>query len=113
MFNPSQIETKLDAEINSLLNQLKETTKDSEEYGAILERVAKLHKLKTEEHSIQIEDIVTMDKTESVPWFKRISPDTALIVGANIFGILWLARYERENVIRSKNALGLVMKPRG
>jgi hypothetical protein len=109
MFNPSQIEAKLDAEINSLLNKLKETTKDSEEYGTIIERIARLHKLKTEEHSTQIEDIITMDKTETVAWFKRISPDTALVVTANIFGILWLTRYEREHVINSK-ALGFVMK---
>jgi hypothetical protein len=109
MFNPSRIEVKLDAEINSLLDKLKETTKESEEYGHLVDRITRLHKLKTEEHSTQIEDIVTMDKTETGPWFERISPDTALVVAANIFGILWLTRYERENPITSK-ALGFVMK---
>jgi hypothetical protein len=93
MFTKSQTETKLDAEINSLLAKLKETTKETEEYGILVDRIAKLHKLKTEERP------------------KQISPDTALIVAANVFGILWLTRYERENVINSK-ALGFIMKPR-
>lgn len=95
MFIKTQTETKLDAEIQSLLDKLETITdKKSEEYGVIVERIAKLHKLKTEERP------------------KQISPDTVLVVAANIFGILWLARYERENVIKSRAALGFVMKPR-
>jgi hypothetical protein len=94
MFIKSSIETKLDAEILSLLAKLKETTKDSEEYINLVERISKLHKLKTEERS------------------KPLSLDTVLIVGANIFGILWLARYERENVIKAPKAFGSVIKPR-
>lgn len=93
MFIKTQTETKLDAEINSLLDKLSET-QDSQEYTTTLERISKLHKLKTEEKS------------------KPISPDTVLVVAANIFGILWLARYERENVVRSQSALKFVMKPR-
>lgn len=95
MFAKSPTEVKLDAEINSLLDKLKETTKDSEEYGKLVERMSKLHKLKAEERPKQ-----------------RISPDTALVVAANIFGILWLARYEREHVIKSPSAFRNVMKPR-
>lgn len=93
MFAKSPIEVKLNAEINSLLDKLKETTKDSEEYGIAVDRLSKLSKLKSDE------------KTQ-LP-----SLDTALIVIANIFGILWLTRYERENVINSK-ALSFIMKPR-
>ena len=95
MLIKSQIETKLDAEILSLLAKLKETTKDSEEYVNLVDRISKLHKLKTEERS------------------KPLSLDTVLIVSANIFGILWLARYERENVIKAPKAFGSVLKPRG
>ena len=90
MFIKSQIETKLDAEILSLLAKLKETTKDTEEYANLVERISKLHKLKTEERS------------------KPLSLDTVLIVSANIFGILWLARYERENVIKAPKAFGQI-----
>jgi hypothetical protein len=93
MFIKSQIETKLDAEILSLLAKLKETTKDSEEYVNLVDRISKLHKLKTEERS------------------KPLSLDTVLIVSANIFGILWLARYERENVIKAPKAFSSVIKP--
>lgn len=93
MLPKSSIEAKLDAEIISLLDKLKETTKDSEEYETLVDRMSKLHKLKSEE------------KTQ-LP-----SLDTVLVVAANIFGILWLTRYERENVINTK-ALGFVMKPR-
>jgi len=94
MFTKTKTETKLDAEINSLLDKLKETTKDSEDYDKHVEHIAKLHKLKTEERS------------------KPISPDTALIVAANIFGILWLARFEKSNVIKAPKAFGFIIKPR-
>jgi hypothetical protein len=94
MFAKSDIETKLDAEINSALEELANKDKMSEEYGALVERIAKLHKLKTEERP------------------KRISPDTALIVAANILGILVLTTFESSNVIKARSALGFVMKPR-
>lgn len=94
MLIKSPIETKLDEEILLALEELKQHRSDSEETAAIVERIAKLHKLKTEER------------------LKLPSLDTALIVGANIFGILWLTRFEKENVIPSKTALGFVMKPK-
>lgn len=93
MFNRSPIEAALDKEILSALAELSQHESTSDEYGAVVERIAKLHKLKSEEK------------------IKLPSLDTALVVAANVFGILWLTRYERENVISSK-ALGFVMKPR-
>lgn len=93
MFPKSSVEAKLNEEIISALNKLESLDPKSEEYGVIVERIAKLHKIKDEE-------------SLNMP-----SMDTVLIVCANIFGILWLTRYEREHVIGSK-ALGFVMKPR-
>lgn len=93
MFIKSSIESKLDEQILSSLEKLSRLESDSEEYGAVVDRVAKLHKLKTEER-LQLPSL-----------------DTALVIGANIFGIIWLTRYEREHVINSK-ALGFVMKLR-
>jgi hypothetical protein len=94
MFAKSDIEVKLDAEIETLLSKLESITdKKSTEYAQIVERLSELHKLRPERS-------------------KRVSPDTMLIVAANIFGILWVARYEREKVIKSRSALGLIMKPR-
>lgn len=91
----SQIESTLDAEILSALKELDGQEKTSEKYGTIVERISKLHKLKSEENR----------------GFRPLSLDTVLVVGANIFGILWLARYERENVIRSPSAMKFVMRP--
>lgn len=94
MFAKNSIESKLDQQIMSALNELDQHTSNTEEYGAIVDRIAKLQKLKSERG------------------LKPPSMDTVLVVGANIFGILWLARYERENVIKARSALGFVMKPR-
>jgi uncharacterized protein (DUF342 family) len=95
MFTKSQTEVELDTEIRALLRRLKETEKDSEEYKTLVEHVSKLHKLKCEES----------------PRMKPISPDTVLVVAANIFGLLLITNYERENVITSK-AFGNILKPR-
>jgi hypothetical protein len=89
----NETESKLDAEIQSLLDQLNETMQDAK-YDALVDRIAKLHKLKTEE--------------KSKP---TISPDTMLLVAANIFGILWLARFEKTGVIKAPKAFGFIMKP--
>jgi hypothetical protein len=108
MLPPTSIETKLDAEINSLLDKLKETTKDSEDYGTLVDRIAKLHKLKAEEHVQLIED-----NQSALPYgLKPPSFDAVLFTAANIFGILWLARYEKENVIKSPRAFSSVMRLR-
>lgn len=93
MFAKSSIESKLDQEIISALETLENQEATSDEYGVVVDRIAKLHKLKSEER------------------LKLPSMDTVLVVGANVFGILWITRYEREHVISSK-ALGFVMRPR-
>jgi hypothetical protein len=113
MLTQSPIETKLDTEIQALLDKLTSSPVTSEEYGTIVERITKLHKLKTEETGVSIDNLIKMREMETREnRFKPISLDTALVVGANIFGILWLTRFEREHVIPSKSALGFVMKPR-
>src|SRR4051794_37435731 len=108
MFTESNIESKLDEEIIASLDKL-ETLKDSpEKYDIVVDRIAKLHNLKTDENKLKTEEY----KLQLDSGLKMPSLDTVLVVSANIFGILWLTRYERENVIRSKSALGFVMKPR-
>jgi|tagenome__1003787_1003787.scaffolds.fasta_scaffold18811809_1 hypothetical protein len=95
MLIKSQIETKLDAEIQSALDTLASfPDKTTKEYGTIVDHVATLYKLKTESRS------------------KQLSPDTMLTVSANIFGILWLTRFERNHVISAKSAFGQIMKPK-
>lgn len=93
MFFKNPIEAKIDEEILSTLKEMKAHEATSEEYATLVERLSKLHKLQSENRR------------------KPISPDTVLVVAANIFGILWLTRYERDNVITARSALSFVKKP--
>lgn len=83
----------VDREITASLEELEQLRGEPEKYNAIVERIGRLQKMKSH-------------KGLTLP-----SPDTMLIVSANIFGILWLARFERENVIKAPNAFRNVMKP--
>lgn len=91
MFIKSQNDSTLDQEIAVALEELKTVRDDPDKYAAAMERVARLQKLKT-------------DKVFKLPL------DTMLVCATNIFGVLWLARYERENVIKSPNAFRTVLK---
>lgn len=92
MFRP-KYESKLDDLILSALEELDSPGKTEDEKSTIVERASKLEKLK------------------SHPGIKPPSMDTVFLVGANIFGILWLARYEKENVIRSPSAFKFILRP--
>lgn len=89
----TKIESLLDTEINAALEELKDLDKNSNEYGQRLERISKLHKLKAEESP------------------KRISPDNALVVAANLVGIIVIIHHERVAMITTK-AMSFVMRPR-
>jgi hypothetical protein len=95
MFIKRPIDAKLDAEIQSALKELQNHEKTSEEYATLVDRISELSKLRTESK------------------FQQISPDTVIFVAANLFGILWLTSFEREHVIPSRAALGLInLRPR-
>lgn len=93
MFNPPKPKSKLDQAIDDALFTLLSHHPTSDEYATIVERVAKLHKLKEIESP------------------QRVSPDTLLTVGANLAGIMMIIHHERLNVVTSK-ALSFVMKPK-
>lgn len=93
----SRIESKLDDEILAVIDVLATKTKTEEDYGALIERLSKLHKLKSEEKTGRL---------------KPPSMDTVLGVAANIFGILWVVRYERTEVIKSQSAFRMILRPR-
>lgn len=107
--NPTP-ESQFDAEIARVLKELSQANPETEEYGKLLERVSKLHKLQTEDLTT-INRIHAENRGPESPVRKPLSPDTVLGVAANIFGILWLTRYEKEHVINSK-ALNFVLRPR-
>lgn len=94
MFIKSRADAKVDEAITAALVTLKSHEPTSNEYVAILEHITRLEKLK------------------SKSGLKPPSLDTVLVVSANLIGIFWLARYERTEVIKSRSALGLVMKPK-
>lgn len=89
----NQNDEALDQEIRIALEELKTLRDEPEKYDAMMERIDTLKGLKT-------------------GGLKPPSVDTMLIVGANIFGILWLTRFESEHVIKARSALNFVMKPR-
>src|SRR3954469_20761680 len=81
----SEIATKLDAEILSALRKLDTLESYSKEYGEVVDRIAKLHELKTKERP------------------KFVSADTAVTVAANLIGIYWLTTYEGYTPTHTKN----------
>lgn len=83
----------LDDAIDRLLVEMKSTDPVSDEYGKLVERLDKLHKMKV------------TDKDNG----RRVSADAMLTVGANLAGIVLILGFERAHIITSK-ALGFVLK---
>lgn len=74
----------LDTTITELMNDMQTHDGDSEEYATMLNRLERLVK----------------QREKLSP--RRFSPDTLLIVGGNLLGILIIVAYEHKNVITSK-----------
>jgi hypothetical protein len=70
--------------IDHILKEMSSVSTDSEKYAQMADQLVKLYNLK------------------EVDSKRKISRDTLAIVAGNIFGIMWIARYEREHVITSK-----------
>lgn len=93
MFTKQKINSALDREIESALKELEKNRDNQEKYDAIVDRIATLQKQKPR-------------------GLVAPSMDTVLIVGANLFGILYLARFERDgNVIKTPKSFGFILKP--
>lgn len=86
--------TPLDEAISELYVNLGEQDPETEEYSRIADQIVKLEKLNAE-----------------IKAKKRISPDVAVTVAANLAGILLIINHERLHVVASK-AIGFVMKTR-
>ena len=93
MFATPKTKTKLEKEIDYAFEKLRDQTMTSEEYGTVLERFLKMHKLQAE---IQPQ---------------RVSPDTVVLAVTNLLGIIMIIKHEHVNVISSK-AMSFVHKPR-
>jgi len=87
MFKKSEIETKIDEEINVLLDALR-TCKNPEEYDEWQKQLTAMHALREK---------------------NNISKEALLSAAVNIAGIIVILSHERTHVIASK-AFGLVKK---
>lgn len=85
--------TKLEVEIDLVLDDMKEMYIDSDEYKASIEHLSKLY------------DIKSKDDTG------RVSPDTMAVVVGNLLGIVLILKHEELNIVTSK-ALGFVLRGR-
>lgn len=94
MFNRTpRAKTELEKALDRALTQLDNSQVDSKEYGEILDRVAKLHKMKEDEKP------------------KSVSKDTMAMIAANLFGIVLIISTEREHVITTK-AMQMLARPK-
>jgi len=87
MFKKSEIDTKIDDQINTLLDALG-TAKSPAEYAEWADQLVKLHALREK---------------------NRVSKEALVTITANVAGIIVILMHERTNVIASK-AFGLVRK---
>lgn len=94
MFNrKSDHESQLEVEIHRVQSYLSGKDIDSKEYADALKHLSELHKLQEKEKPAQV------------------SPDTLLVVGANLLGIFMIIKHEHVNVITSR-AMSMLIKPR-
>jgi hypothetical protein len=93
MFTGDKPESQLEAAINKAYRDLDSHPVGTEKYVQTLDAIVKLHKMKEDEKPSEV------DK------------NTALIVGANILGILLIIRHEHVNVITSR-AMSTLIKPK-
>ena len=93
MAPPSQNKTPVEKELGILFAELRLHGPSSEEYSIILDRIVQVHKLKADEKPLQV------------------SPDTLIIAGTNLLGIILILNHERLNIITTKT-MSLVLKPR-
>lgn len=88
---PATLE-RLDKAIEDIFIDMGGFTSETEEYADMLKKLERLYKLKEQDTPKPM-----------------ISPEVALTVAANLFGILAILHYEKVNVVTSK-ALSFVLK---
>lgn len=84
MFNPDSSEAQTDVAFTRAVRELTNHEVTSKEYAEILDRAAKLQKLKTDDRP------------------KPVSKDALLAAGANLLGIALILRHEQFNIVTTK-----------
>lgn len=93
MFDKLREKSDLEIEIAVKFDELRNATKDDEEYEKTLARLERLYKIKELEKS------------------NRVSADTWALIGANLLGIVIVITHEYTNPITTK-ALNFAIKPK-
>ena len=93
MFASRRAKTKLQLTIDLANVQLQALEPTSEEYGLVLDRLIKLHKMQDTERP------------------SSVSPDALVSAATNLLGILLILNYERTEIVTTK-ALSFVSKTR-
>lgn len=100
-------EIRKEQELQSNLRLILVTSKDGDE-----ETIAKTKALLNEsiEHwEVLMRSLEEYEKLSKGNW--NVSPDTLLVVGGNLVGILLILNFEKLDIVRSK-AIGFVLKGR-
>lgn len=93
MFIDRENKPPLDVSLEVAHASLQNLDPNSEEYGVVLDRIARLEKMKDARRR------------------PSISPDTLVMAVTNLLGILLILNYERTDIVTTK-ALGFVSKAR-
>lgn len=108
-------DSALDDAIASAFADLGRFHAEEEGYQKAIDQLSKLYKLKNEQNKINLEfsksdaeHTLEQQKQDhqydldNRPFFKRVDPNTALIVAGNLFVGLAVIKYEQTGVISSK-----------
>jgi ribosomal protein L18E len=96
LFTTKKTKTKLEVEIDSVLETMSVWAPGSEEYTKMAENLERLYKSKA------------LVKDEKI---RFITPDTIAVIVGNLLGIAMILHHERLEVVTTK-ALGFVIKGR-
>lgn len=116
MFDPFSIEDQdLDDAIANVYNDMKKFNADSEEYRNAASQLTVLYALKNQTAQLNLQaqqsaaaqqlacdQNAWQEEQDDLPFYKRVSPDTALTVAGSLVTALIVIKYEQTGVISSK-----------
>ena len=94
---PLELPTKADHELDRLYGELKLHDPETDEYAAIMRNIQGLSDINKSDHKPDEK--------------KKLDPNTILVVGANLLGIVAILAYEHVHPVASK-AFSLLLKPK-
>lgn len=122
MFDINTDASALEEEIARVHAQLNQLSAADKEYEATINQLSKLYALKNTIAQLSLqaqkdfaahqlaEDVrVHQDELDQRPFYKRVSPDTALTVAGSLLTALFVIKYEERSVISTK-ALSFMRK---